>query len=97
MAIVESDPIPAIHGVVRWRLIDLAQWLYAEFAVSLDETTVGREPQETRLCQAHGATSPPCASHRRIGAVQKGGFATELEKVRARLPQGAAMEIWFQE
>ena len=23
--IVESGPIPAVHGVVRWRLIDLAQ------------------------------------------------------------------------
>jgi transposase len=43
VAIVESGPIPAIHGVVRWRLSDLAKWLYAEFAVSLDETTVGRE------------------------------------------------------
>ena len=41
--IVESGPIPAIHGVVRWRLIDLAWWLHEEFAVSLDETTVGRE------------------------------------------------------
>ena len=43
MAIVESGPIPAIHGVVRWRLIDLAQWLHKEFTVSVDETTVGRE------------------------------------------------------
>ena len=42
VAIVESGPIPEIHGVVRWRLIDLAQWLYKEFTVSLDETTVGR-------------------------------------------------------
>jgi len=41
--IVESGPIPAIHGVVRWRLIDLVQWLYEEFTISLDETTVGRE------------------------------------------------------
>jgi transposase len=41
--IVESGPIPAIHGVVRWRLIDLVQWLHNEFTVSLDETTVGRE------------------------------------------------------
>ena len=41
--IVESGPIPAIHGVVRWRLIDLVQWLHYEFAVSLDATTVGRE------------------------------------------------------
>ena len=23
---IESGPIPAVHGVVRWRLIDLAQW-----------------------------------------------------------------------
>jgi transposase len=41
--IVEAGPIPAVHGVVRWRLVDLAQWLYDEFAISLDETTVGRE------------------------------------------------------
>ena len=41
--IVEHGPIPAIDGVVRWRLIDLVQWLHDEFAVSLDETTVGRE------------------------------------------------------
>ncbi len=41
--IIESGPIPAIHGVVRWRLIDLAWWLHEEFAISLDETTVGRE------------------------------------------------------
>ena len=40
---VERGPIPAIHGVVRWGLIDLVQWLHEEFAVSLDETTVGRE------------------------------------------------------
>jgi integrase len=31
------------HGVVRWRLIDLARWLHDEFGVSLRETTVGRE------------------------------------------------------
>lgn len=41
--IVEQGPIPAAHGVVRWRLVDLAQWLFEEFGVSLDETTVGRE------------------------------------------------------
>jgi len=42
-AMVETGPIPAVHGVVRWRLIDLVQWIYDEFAISLDETTVGRE------------------------------------------------------
>jgi len=42
-AIVESGPIPAIHGVVRWRLKDLAHWLFEEFHISLDESTVSRE------------------------------------------------------
>ena len=41
--IVEGGPIPAIHGVVRWRLKDLAQWIFEEFRLTLDETTVGRE------------------------------------------------------
>jgi transposase len=42
-ALVESGPIPAIHGVVRWRLKDLAQWLWEEFGISLSETTLSRE------------------------------------------------------
>ena len=42
-ALVESGPIPAIHGVVRWRLKDLAQWLWEEFRISLSETTLSRE------------------------------------------------------
>jgi hypothetical protein len=25
---VAEGPIPAAHGVVRWRLIDLAQWVF---------------------------------------------------------------------
>ena len=41
--IVESGPIPAIHGVVRWRLKDLVAWIREEYRISLDETTVGRE------------------------------------------------------
>ena len=41
--IVERGPIPAIHEVVRWRLADLAHWIWEEFGISLSETTVGRE------------------------------------------------------
>ncbi len=41
--VVENGPIPAIHGVVRWRLKDLAEWIWEEFRITLDETTVGRE------------------------------------------------------
>ena len=41
--LVEQGPIPAIHGVVRWRLIDLAQWLWDEYRISVDQSTVSRE------------------------------------------------------
>ena len=42
-AIVGRGPIPAIHGVVRWRLVDLRRWIWQEFAISLDESNVSRE------------------------------------------------------
>ena len=39
---IEAGPIPAIHGVVRWRLVDLAQWIWEEFRITASETTLGR-------------------------------------------------------
>lgn len=42
-AIVERGPIPAIHEVVRWRQIDLMQWVWEEFGISLSEATMSRE------------------------------------------------------
>ena len=41
--IVERGPIPAVDGVVRWRLIDLAAWVWEEFRISLSEATMSRE------------------------------------------------------
>ena len=41
--IVESGPLPAVHGVVRWRLVDLAQWVWEEFRVSILRQTLSRE------------------------------------------------------
>ena len=43
LALVESGPIPAVHGVVRWRLKDLVQWVWDEFRIEVSETTLGRE------------------------------------------------------
>lgn len=42
-AAVERGPMPAMHGVVRWRLPDLAQWLWEEFRVSVSPQTASRE------------------------------------------------------
>ena len=40
---IESGPIAAIHGVVRWRLIDLSQWIYEEFRITVAKQTLSRE------------------------------------------------------
>ena len=41
--IIESGPIPAVHGVVRWRIVDLCQWMWEEFRVGIARQTLSRE------------------------------------------------------
>ena len=40
---IESGPIPTIHGVVRWRLIDLAQSIFEEFRITTAKQTLSRK------------------------------------------------------
>ncbi len=40
--IVEAGPDPAVDGLVRWRLIDLAQWVFAEFGIAISKQTLSR-------------------------------------------------------
>ncbi len=41
-AILESGPIPAAHGVVRWRIVDLCQWIWEELRVVVSQQTLSR-------------------------------------------------------
>jgi transposase len=81
-AIIESGPIPAIHGVVRWRIIDLCQWMFDEYAISIAKQTLSRElramgyrklsARPRHHAQADGAledfkkTSPPAWTRSRL-------------------------------
>ena len=85
---IESGPIPAVHGVVRWRIIDLCQWVWDEFQVSVSKQTLGRElramgyrklsARPRHHAQAAGAveafkkTSPPCWRRSRASAASIG-------------------------
>ena len=78
MQIVESGPIPAVHGVVRWRLIDLVQWVFEEFRISISKQTLSRElralgfrklsarprhhAQDAEALVAFKKTSPPAST-----------------------------------
>jgi putative transposase len=72
--IVEAGPNPAVDGVVRWRLVDLAQWVFAEFGISVSVQTLSRmlrgmgyrklsarprhHAQDPAACEAFKKTSP---------------------------------------
>jgi transposase len=40
---LEAGPIPSVHGVVRWRLVDLMAWLWEEFRITISKQTLSRE------------------------------------------------------
>ncbi len=42
-AVVESGPTLAVHGLVRWRLVDLCQWVWEMFRISISPQTMSRE------------------------------------------------------
>ena len=42
-AVIESGPVPAVRGVVRWRIVDLCQWIWDEFEISISKQTLSRE------------------------------------------------------
>lgn len=44
--VVERGPIPAVGGVVRWRPIDLAQWVYANYAITASKQALSRTLRE---------------------------------------------------
>ena len=45
--IVDHGPIPSVHGVVRWRLVDLVQWVFEEFRITISKQTLSRELRAT--------------------------------------------------
>jgi transposase len=74
-AVLERGPILAVHGIVRWRLIDLMQWLWEEFRLLISKQTLSRElramgyrklsarprhyAQNTEAIEKFKKTSPP--------------------------------------
>ena len=49
MKMIEEGPTPAIHGVVRWRIVDLCQWVFEEFRIAIAEQTMSRELRKMGL------------------------------------------------
>jgi transposase len=94
--VVEAGPIPAIHGVVRWRLIDLMQWLFDEFRVSISKQTLSRE---LRAMGYRKLSARPRHHTQDVEAVEafKKKFLALVEKIARKKARGKPIEIWFQD
>ena len=103
--IVESGPLPAVHGVVRWRLIDLAQWVFDEFRISISKQTLSRELRAVGFRKlsarprhhAQDAATLAAFKKRMARPVRKRFLQSDLSSLRQRIrPVGMApakMEI----
>ena len=85
---IESGPIPAVHGVVRWRLIDLAQWIFEEFRITIAKQTLSRELREIfGQGTVYINAKNPFGSGG--GAAQTGGVPGHLPSMAARSSPGS--------
>ena len=49
VARVDEGPIPAIHGVVRWRLVDLIAWVWEEYRFTISTRRLAPPPRRRWL------------------------------------------------
>src|SRR6187399_1119260 len=93
--VIESGPIPAVHGVVRWRIADLCQWLWDEFRVSVSKQTLGRE---LRAMRYRKLSARPRHHGQADGAIEE--FKKSLPETLASIAReqgvdAAEIEVWF--
>jgi transposase len=89
--IVEEGPIPAIHGVVRWRACDLIMRLHEEFGVSVSDDTIYRALKNLGFSHVSARPKAYNQNGRGHGRVQK-NFAQRVEEIRAKLEPGTPVE-----
>ena len=84
-AIVDQGPIPAVHGVVRWRLVDLIQWLWEEFRLSISKQTLSRELRALGYRKLSARPRHHAKSEVAVAAFEKGSPPVWRRSRRVRL------------
>ena len=84
---MDEGPIPAVHGVVRWRACDLIMRLHDAFGLSVSDDTIYRALKDLGFSHVSARPEGLQAGRRRHGGVQK-NFALRVAEIRATLPPG---------
>src|SRR5687768_2312794 len=84
-AIVDRGPLPAIHGVVRWRLVDLIPWLWEEFRLSISKQTLSRELRAMNYRKLSARPRHHAKSEIAVAAFKKSSSRSWTRSRRTRL------------
>jgi len=94
--IVEEGPIPAIHGVVRWRACDLIMRLYEEFGLSVSDDTIYRALK--KLGFSHMSARPKAYKQNAEAMEAFKKTSPSVWRKSARSSHSAhRLEVWFQD
>ena len=94
-AVIESGPTPAVDGVVRWRLVDLCQWIWEEFRVGIAKQTLSRE---LRAMGYRKLSARPRHHAQADGAIEDFKKASPRLRTSSHATKKidpAAIEVWF--
>jgi hypothetical protein len=91
---IESGPIPAVRGVVRWRLIDLAQRIFEEFRIRIAKQTLSRELRAMGYRRLSARPRHHAQARARSRILKS--FLTRVETIaREKALDCQTIEIWF--
>ena len=72
MARLDEGPIPPVHGVVRWRLVDLIAWVWEEFRITVSKQTLSRELRAMNYRKLSARPRHHARSEAEVSAFKKG-------------------------
>lgn len=78
---------------MRWRLVDLVQWVSDEFGVSCGPDTIRRELKGMNYARLRARPQHPGQDEAGLEAFKK-SFPARVDAIRADLPGGSEIEIW---
>ena len=94
--IVKEGPIPAVHGVVRWRACDLIMRLYEEYALSVSDDTIYRALKDLGFSHVSARPKAYKQDAEAITACKK-TLPYAWRKSARHLAPGTPIEVWFQD
>jgi transposase len=93
--LAETGPDRAVHGVVRWRRIDLQHFIAERFGIVYHERTVGKILHQLGFSHLSARPRHPAQDGQTVAAFKK-NFPATLSAHLAGVAMGKPVEIWFQ-